>query len=222
MSVQLMARVWTLSKHRGTELLTLLAIADFANEQGIAYPAVSTLASKCRMGQRRMQIILAKLEASGEVRVRKQRGPGGTNVYKINLSSPEVSPGAGVQSGDMEGALQCAKPLHSSAPKPSGTIKNHEANKLEERALLPELPDDLFFDFVKLRKLRKGPITKTAMDGIRREAEKVGMSFVDVIQLMCERSWQGFNAEYVKNSARPTGAWTDADKSSAKPWEGAR
>ena len=44
-----MARVWDKSRHAGSELLMLLAIADFADDDGKAYPAVSTLATKCRM-----------------------------------------------------------------------------------------------------------------------------------------------------------------------------
>ena len=40
MSVRTMARVWEFSSHAGTDLLMLLALADFADDDGNAYPAV--------------------------------------------------------------------------------------------------------------------------------------------------------------------------------------
>lgn len=49
MSIRTMARVWDQSQHSGSELLMLLALADFADDDGNSYPAVPTLAAKCRM-----------------------------------------------------------------------------------------------------------------------------------------------------------------------------
>ena len=65
MSVTTMARVWATSSHSGTELLMLLAIADFSDDDGRAYPAVATLAKKCRMTDRNARLILANLRDSG-------------------------------------------------------------------------------------------------------------------------------------------------------------
>lgn len=53
MSVRTMAKVWELSANRGNDLLMLLAIADFADDDGNAYPSVQTLAHKCRMQGKR-------------------------------------------------------------------------------------------------------------------------------------------------------------------------
>ena len=75
MSVRTMARVWALSKQSGTGLLMLLAIADFADDDGNAYPSVGTLAAKCRMSDRNANHILAALQAAGELEVRHNEGP---------------------------------------------------------------------------------------------------------------------------------------------------
>ena len=85
MSVRTMARVWADSTHAGTDLLMLLAIADFADDEGNAYPAVPTLAKKCRMSTRNANFILTALKASGELQVRANEGPKGTNRYRIVL-----------------------------------------------------------------------------------------------------------------------------------------
>jgi hypothetical protein len=80
-----MARVWEQSQHAGTNLLMLLAIADFADDDGQAYPAVPTLALKCRMTSRNANLILSVLRKSGELIVRQNEGPRGTNMYLIPL-----------------------------------------------------------------------------------------------------------------------------------------
>jgi hypothetical protein len=87
-----MARVWDQSTHGGTELLVLLAIADFADDEGNAYPAVGTLATKCRMSARNVNFILSALRASGELEVQASKGPSGTNRYKVVTGLKPASP----------------------------------------------------------------------------------------------------------------------------------
>ncbi|QHE86317.1 helix-turn-helix domain-containing protein [Hydrogenophaga sp. BPS33] len=110
MSVRTMARVWEFSQHGGTHLLMLLAIADFADDQGHAYPSVTTLAEKCRMQQRNAQAILSTLRNSGELEVRPNEGPRGTNLYRIVLVSGGVQGSA---------PLQRTAPLQPTAPTPA-------------------------------------------------------------------------------------------------------
>lgn len=97
MSVRTMARVWEHSRHSGTHLLMMLAIADFADDDGRAYPSVTTLAKKCRMQSRNANVILAALKASGELKVLTGQGPKNTNVYKIMLNPVRLQSDAGVQ-----------------------------------------------------------------------------------------------------------------------------
>lgn len=92
MSVRTMARVWDQSAHAGTELLMLLAIADFADDEGNAYPAVPTLAAKCRMSPRNANFILSALRESGELEVRPNEGPRGTNRYRVVTGLKPASP----------------------------------------------------------------------------------------------------------------------------------
>lgn len=92
MSVRTMARVWSDSGHAGSELLMLLAIADFADDEGNAYPAVPTLARKCRTTPRNANRVLAALRASGELLVRVNEGPRGTNRYQIVLQGMTLAP----------------------------------------------------------------------------------------------------------------------------------
>jgi hypothetical protein len=100
MSIKVMARVWAESLHAGTELLMLLALADFADDDGNAFPSVPTLATKCRMTTRNANLILVRLRRSGELEVRPNRGLRGTNLYRVvpgggsRSSSPLKQPSA--------------------------------------------------------------------------------------------------------------------------------
>jgi len=64
-------------------------------------------------------------------------------------------------------------------------------------AYAPPLPADLLNDWIGVRKAKKaGPITKTVMAGIAREAEKAGVTLIDAVTACCEFGWQGFNAQW--------------------------
>lgn len=39
MSIRVMSSVWANSKQSGNDLLVLLALADFADDRGVAFPA---------------------------------------------------------------------------------------------------------------------------------------------------------------------------------------
>lgn len=129
MSVRRMALVWEQSQHAGSNLLMLLAIADFADDDGRAYPAVASLAAKCRMKQRNANVILATLRQSGELAIRIGEGPRGTNLYHVLPlhSSAPLHPVAPLQRKVAPPAKECSKPLQRSADEPSvnhqGTTK---------------------------------------------------------------------------------------------------
>jgi hypothetical protein len=127
MSVRTMARVWELSQHAGSELLMLLAIGDFADDDGYAYPSVATLARKCRMKDRNARYILTTLQESGELRVQIGTGPRGTNRYRVLPDGLQriagVQQSAGVQPSAGTPATHCREPLQPIAAKPS---ENHQ------------------------------------------------------------------------------------------------
>jgi hypothetical protein len=56
---------------------------------------------------------------------------------------------------------------------------------------------EVIADFRRLRASKKAPITGTAIDGIKREAAKAGVTLEQALRTCCERGWTGFKAEWV-------------------------
>lgn len=85
MSIKAMTAVWDHSSHKGSNLLALLALADFAHDDGSnIYPSVATLCAKTRLSERAVQYILRALIASGEL-VADGKHASGTVAYRIDL-----------------------------------------------------------------------------------------------------------------------------------------
>ena len=82
-----MAYVWQHSQHDGNELILLLAIADFANEHGIAWPSIATLARRARIDERTAQRAIKRIAATGELRFQPGAGPAGTNLYQVVMQT---------------------------------------------------------------------------------------------------------------------------------------
>lgn len=122
-----MSKVWERSQHAGSDLLMLLAIADFADDDGAAFPAVEKLARKCRMSKRNAQDRLRVLSESGELTILKNQGPPPKypNLFMVNLGAlgvrptAPVKPAAPVQYNVERGAAHCAPGVKPTAPKPS-------------------------------------------------------------------------------------------------------
>jgi len=132
MSIEIMTRVWANSKQKGSALLLMVSIADYANERGVAYPSIETLARKVRMSERNVQLLLRKLEEAGEIAIKPNAGPAGCNLYRIildedsgvnggeKIAPPQgenFSPGGEIQREG--GEIQRAKGVKASSPDPS-------------------------------------------------------------------------------------------------------
>ncbi len=133
-----MSLVWDHSQQKGSGLILLLAVADYANENNQAWPSISTLAAKIRMSDRNTQILLRKIIDSGELEMQPNAGPNGTNVYRITLGgggenfSPggEKSSAGGVKNSAQGGEIAIA-------PEPS---LDPSVDTSEEEGAVPAQP----------------------------------------------------------------------------------
>lgn len=83
MSIKVSTWVWERSKHRGTQKLLLLALAEFANDSGICWPSVDTLSKRIGESDRHTRQLIQKLVASGDLLLVTGGGRGNTTRYAI-------------------------------------------------------------------------------------------------------------------------------------------
>lgn len=105
MSVKCMAAVWDHATAKGGERLLLLAIADYARDDGGgAWPSLQRLADKTLFSERNVRYLLRKLEESGELAIHQGAGPHGANRYTITLVNWRPQPET-----DTEGGKDCPR-----------------------------------------------------------------------------------------------------------------
>lgn len=89
MSIKLISAVWENAPVDGQRLLVLLALADYANDDGYCWPSVPNLAAKARASDRWVQLTLRDLESNGILElVSNGGGRHKPNLYRLNL--PEI------------------------------------------------------------------------------------------------------------------------------------
>jgi len=88
MSVRVMSLVWDGYPGGGSELLALLALADWSDDDGRCYPSMSAIADKTRLSRSQAQRVVHNLIDSGFVSVEGNESggrPGSTRRYLIDL-----------------------------------------------------------------------------------------------------------------------------------------
>ena len=83
MSVLVSTRVWQNSKQTGYAFILMLAIADIADDEGVAWPGIKRLAKKARVTERSVYRLISQLIADGELEVTPGGGRRKTNLYKV-------------------------------------------------------------------------------------------------------------------------------------------
>lgn len=90
MSIRIMTNVWEHPGINATQKLVLLALADWANEEGLCWPSINRLASKTGIAGRSVQRLIRQLEELNLVRREEVSGKG--NRYWISLPATECHP----------------------------------------------------------------------------------------------------------------------------------
>jgi hypothetical protein len=154
MSIRVMSKVWENSQQKGTALLLLLAIADYANDDGEAWPAIETLAKKIRMSERYTHLLVTSLIQAGELSVKIQAGKKGCNLFTVGgearLTLKPASPG---------GEARLPKGVRPVSPEPS---ENHQ-----ETLIATSAAEEFFRQFG--RKRWKSPAEKELFETTETE-----------------------------------------------------
>lgn len=111
------------------------------------------------------------------------------------------------------GAAENAHPMPTPCPPQSEANANHEPITMNHKPhkvksivatpLLADIDPQIAEDWQKLRKAKKAPITATAVDGIRAQALKAGLSLGEALAICCRRGWASFDASWDWRSTGP-------------------
>lgn len=208
-----MAAVWERSKHSGTELLLLLSIADFANDAGEAYPSVATLAAKCRTTARHANRLLAVLRDSGELEIRLNAGPRGSNRYLVTLPPQEAAPLTYTSPLTSTSPLTCTsappdvhvpEPLTCTSAEPS--LNHHEPSKEKDtptpRSARGASVDSLFDEFWKFYPKRVGKAAAEKAFAKQKPDRELLDTMIDAIgQQAAGEAWQREGGRFIPHAA---------------------
>lgn len=83
MSIRALNDVWESDLFDGSTLLVLLALADYANEDGWSWPSVGRIAQRARISTRAVRYATKALAVAGAIEIEMATGAHGTNRYRI-------------------------------------------------------------------------------------------------------------------------------------------
>lgn len=240
-----MTHVWEAFPASGSELLCMLAMADWCNDQGESlHPSMRSIAKKIRVSEKQARRIVHGLEQEGYLSVigNAHGGkPGDTKQWRIDVArlkkmatDAETAPTDVTPPADVTPPTGVPRPLPpvSKTPPTGGsqtTIEPPvEPSEDKARAALhrPEsVEPQTWSDFLRHRNAKRAPLTATALRGIEREAAKAGVTLDDALAMCCERGWTGFRAAWMQEerstkAAAPAESFRERDQRLARErWE---
>lgn len=82
-----MSLVWERAPYTAGSLIVLLALADWANDEGVAWPSMERLAQKARIDRRSAQRIVRQLEKDGVLEVEHGGGRAKQHKYVLRMET---------------------------------------------------------------------------------------------------------------------------------------
>jgi hypothetical protein len=143
MSITIMTQVWKEEETSGSERLVLLALADIANDDGVCWPSMQTVAKKCNLSRRYIIDMIASLEGRNYLRRQKRLGNNGkltSNIYKIQTHNLRIHPSTSepyltnlVMDASLDSEVEFTNLVNPASQNPPlNTSINPHYNKAEE------------------------------------------------------------------------------------------
>lgn len=223
-----MAAVWDNGPAGQSDRFVLLAIADYANDEGQAWPSIAGLCRKTCMSERGIQTVIRRLESTGWLSIEVGGGRRNCNLYTIktphmDAETPQEMHPAGNAPPHMDAEtpqMDAINPAHA-APEPSRTIIEPPEGK-ERATRAPDQTAEVrrvlvdagatpaavtsFLSHYRA-KVRKplSPVGAERLAGTLRTIIDSGGDADDALGLAEERGWQSIKADwYFREKANDT------------------
>lgn len=158
-------------------------------EEGQLVTSISNLSESAGLTDKQVRSALEKLKSTGEMAIKTSNKYTIITITKWSLYQENGKEKA--NEGQTEGK-QRATTKEYKKERNKESINAHELQKPDD------VSEQVFSDFLALRKEKKAKLTPTALDGIRSEATKAGVTLQRALEICCMRSWQGFNASWIE------------------------
>jgi hypothetical protein len=166
------AAAWKIDNLSAPERLTLLALAEYANDVGVCWPSQGTLAQRTGLSERCIRASLASLETKGTITRRSRSTQNGRKPDVISLKL-QLAPDAACATGN---SLQPAPDAPQPAPDAGEPIR--EAVRKDS----PSVRSGDFEDFWKAYPKRDGPNNRTSAEEKFNAAVKSGVVTKNIIE----------------------------------------
>lgn len=180
-------------------------------EPGQIHVSIRSLTTAFGWSRKAVTTFLTRLERVQKVRL--QRGQSGTVLTICNWAKYQAS-------GDSQGdGLEYGRGTvggQSGDTQEEGKERKEEKKYTRKRVVnCPDgVSEEVWADFLAIRKAKRSPLTDTAVKQIQAEAKKAGWTMEEALMESVSRGWQGFKADWVKDLPGPkgkevAGGWMD-------------
>lgn len=217
MAIRVMTLVWDGYPGGGTELLALLALADWSDDEGRCWPSIAAISKKTRLSRSQAQRVVHHLIETGYVTVTGNEtggAPGSTRQYRINVNkltgsvdaTPTGRTGA-TGSANATGRMDAAEGSHlatetgsthatQTVSEPSTPVNTREKSRSSPTVSKSNKPETTLAKFLEACKEKKEkPIPED--DPVFAYAEKVGIS-----DEMLSVAWAEFKTYWLPTGKR--------------------
>ena len=184
MSIKLMSAVWERDDLTSTQKLVLLALADWANDEGLCWPSIDRVAVKASLTSRGVQKTIRALEEMQFLRKEEIKGRG--NKYWVSMPTNDVHP-----------RTTFTPPVSQVHPSPEPRSPNTSyTHQLTTKCIIEGypvwLPIDSWKGWVEMRKQRKRPLTDRAKAMAFTKLEALHLAGHDINELLDRSTINGW------------------------------
>lgn len=192
---------------KGNELLVYAVVYGyFANGQGCYFGSINYLADLCGVSYRTAFDCLKALTSRGLL-TKTEEFVGGVKVCRYGVAEfaggMQNLQGGYAKFADNNKIDSYISPVvDKSTTAPKGGV-SPKSSDIKQLFLNDGCASDDLRDWVTARKGAK--VTEAVYKGMKREAEKAGITLAEAVRICAENSWRGFRAEYLeRKNARKT------------------
>lgn len=206
-----------------TAKAVLMAMADYADDQGVCWPSIAGLCEYTCFGKSAVIEAIKALEKSGVVVANRAdryrttytiRASGFASsglVRKAEMSGSRTSPDDGglvrLPENEVREPENEVRETDTNHQEPSRTTSRATTKRRVSAPSCsvdrhPEVDPQTWGDWLALRKAKKAPVTQTVIDQAEQEAAKAGLTLTKFLQVWCARGSQGLQADWLKPNER--------------------